>query len=633
MKKHYISTALLAAAVCLASCGSDSESIAPAPAEQGTPGQEQPTHDAEKVLMTFHAGYAGDESAATSKTAIGDTENKKTGLLFSAGDKINVNSCTFQNDLTEKPAATCNFTGYTTASGPYHAVYPSSATFGKDLASISASIPSTQTAVAGTFDPSAHIMVATEEDGSFLFETAIAFLKFTAPCDLKELRIDAGNGEKIAGNITITSKDGGYADFTVSAGSSSSITLSGTIDEGSTYYIAYVPGYFENGLKLSLVNKSSQVATHTTKSFTSTRNRVTTIGGLSDLTYTNKIYSKDLDAYLQKCSASEVATVYLADYDNAYNHDNGDYGVINKALQNNDTKKVKLILPESVTSIGNYAFYGCSSLVNISMPNVTSIGAYAFNGCGSLALTELPSGVTSIGAYAFYGCGSLVLTELPSGVTSIESNAFFGCSSLSLTELPSGVTSIEPSVFDGCGSLALTELPSGVTSIGSNAFNGCGSLALTELPSGVTSIGGGAFEGCSSLALTELPSGVTSIGNTAFDGCRSLALTELPSGVTSIGFYAFSGCSNIEKLEILGDIKEFGGLVKEMCIVFGYRTKNPINVYVTPATYKTINEVYKDDDGNFAGIDEYSSKGVNIIVPKTGGNAEVEGTQPGDKIN
>ncbi len=158
-----------------------------------------------------------------------------------------------------------------------------------------------------------------------------------------------------------------------------------------------------------------------------------------------------------------------------------------------------IILPESVTSIGNTAFRWCSSLTSIELPaSITSIGNYAFEGC-SLTSIELPASVTSIGNYAFSGCSSLTSIELSASVTSIGGQAFQGCSSLTSIELPASVTSIGPDAFRWCRSLTSIEIPDSVTSISSSAFYGCSSLTSIEIPDTVTRIGEGAFYNCSSL--------------------------------------------------------------------------------------------------------------------------------------
>ena len=140
----------------------------------------------------------------------------------------------------------------------------------------------------------------------------------------------------------------------------------------------------------------------------------------------------------------------------------------------------------------------------------------------------LPSDLTSIGQYAFYGCESLALTELPAGVTSIGYSAFATCTKLALTELPAGVTSLESNVFSYCGKLALTELPAGVTNIAGYALSYCGNLALTELPAGVTNIGTGAFKNCKGLTSITFNGTPTSVSSSAFSGCTNLTTINVP---------------------------------------------------------------------------------------------------------
>ena len=203
----------------------------------------------------------------------------------------------------------------------------------------------------------------------------------------------------------------------------------------------------------------------------------------------------------------------------------------------------------NITSIGNYAFYGCTNLALTALPSgVVSIGAYAFHNCTSLALTALPAGVTSIGAYAFYCCTQMALTALPAGITEIPQYAFYN-TAIELTALPSGITSIEQYAFYGCTHLALTALPSGLSVINTYSFQSCTSLALTALPAGITLINANAFYNCTSLALTALPSGLTNIGANAFYN-TPITLTSLPSTVTSIGNSAFWKCNSIVNIEI-----------------------------------------------------------------------------------
>ena len=214
-------------------------------------------------------------------------------------------------------------------------------------------------------------------------------------------------------------------------------------------------------------------------------------------------------------------------------------------------------LPEGVTSIGDEAFYGCSSLTAINIPEssqLTSIGRSAFSGCSSLATITIPEGVTSIGDDAFYHCSGLTAINIPesSQLTSIGRSAFSGCSSLTAITIPKSVTSIGGYAFSYCSSLTAITIPEGVTSIGEWAFRDCSSLTAITIPEGVTSIGERAFSGCSSLTAITIPESVTSIGSSAFSDCSSLATITIPEGVTSIGSSAFNGCS-LESITVDAD--------------------------------------------------------------------------------
>ena len=147
-----------------------------------------------------------------------------------------------------------------------------------------------------------------------------------------------------------------------------------------------------------------------------------------------------------------------------------------------------------VTSIGTYAFSGCSSLTTVDFPAVTSINERAFNSCRALTTANFPV-VTSIKGSAFYDCSELTTADFPA-VTSIDGNAFRGCSKLTTVDLHA-VTSIGNSAFSGCSSLTTADFPA-VTSIGVDAFRGCSALTTADFPA-VTSIGVDAFRGCSAL--------------------------------------------------------------------------------------------------------------------------------------
>lgn len=135
------------------------------------------------------------------------------------------------------------------------------------------------------------------------------------------------------------------------------------------------------------------------------------------------------------------------------------------------------VIPNTIDSIGTWAFARCSSLTNMTIPNdVTSIGDSAFSGCTSLKSVTIPNSVTSIGREAFYGCGSLENITIPDSVTSIGNNAFSGCSSLTSIMIPDGVTSIKRGAFSFCSSLMNITIPNTITEIGVEAFSSCTNL-------------------------------------------------------------------------------------------------------------------------------------------------------------
>ena len=241
--------------------------------------------------------------------------------------------------------------------------------------------------------------------------------------------------------------------------------------------------------------------------------------------------------------------------------ENSNYVFVNGVLYNKDKTTIicypagkkgnNYKMPDGVTSIGDYAFYGCTSLTSITISDsVTSIGDSAFGGCTSLTSITIPNSVTSIGNNAFERCKSLTSITIPDSVTQIDYYAFEGCTSLTSITIPDGVIKIANNTFSGCTSLATITIPNSVTQIDYYAFEGCTSLTSITIPDGVTSIGNGAFEGCTSLTSITIPNSVTQIEYRAFAGCTSLTSITIPDSVTQIDYYAFEGCTSLTSVTI-----------------------------------------------------------------------------------
>lgn len=297
-----------------------------------------------------------------------------------------------------------------------------------------------------------------------------------------------------------------------------------------------------------------------------------------------------------------------------------------------------IVIPESVkydgkvycvTSIGQNAFYECSDLISITIPNsITTIGQCAFSGCSGLTSVTFPQSVTNIEDRAFencsglnsvtvkcspansrvfdYGCtnlkevtfdcetvtslfesiSSLEKVNLSEKVTTINNYAFYKCSGLTSVTIPKNVISIGDDAFKNCSSLKSVYVRCTPTTISYyGTFEGCtnlkevtfdcetvtplfkniSSLEKVNLSEKVTAIGNNAFSGCNGVVSINIPSGVTSIGENAFNNCSGLTSVTIPSNMTSIGNSAFEGCSSMISVSIPNSVKSIGNSAFSGC--------------------------------------------------------------------
>ena len=284
-----------------------------------------------------------------------------------------------------------------------------------------------------------------------------------------------------------------------------------------------------------------------------------------------------------------------------------------------------ITIPNSVTSIGDAAFSGCKGLTSVTLGNsVTSIEYSAFYKCSSLTSVTIGNSVTSIGMYAFKNCSALTSITIPNSVTSIGYQAFYNCSALTSVTIGNSVTSIRDGAFRECSALTKTNytgdvaawcdiefgdyeanpicysnnfyindqeikdlfIPNTVDTIYNYAFAGCSGLTSVAIGNSVTSIGEDAFRECSGLTSITIPNSVTSIGNGAFYECSGLTSVTIGNCVTSIGNMAFYGCSALTKTNYTGDVAVWCD------IKFGSYIANPIyysnNFYINDQEIKDL---------------------------------------------
>ena len=235
-----------------------------------------------------------------------------------------------------------------------------------------------------------------------------------------------------------------------------------------------------------------------------------------------------------------------------------------------------VIIPNSVTTIGYGAFYGCVDLTSVTIPNsVDAIHDCTFQYCTGLTSVTIPNSVTYIGDIdtadihfthdgAFYGCTALTSITIPNSVTYIGDYTFYGCTGLTSVTLPDyidyiggyGNCYIGSYAFYGCSGLTSVTIPDYIGDydiyygIGSYAFQGCTGLTSVTIPNRVKAIGYYAFQGCSGLTSVTIPNSVTNISGYAFQGCSGLTSVTIPNRVITIGNYAFQGCSGLTSVTI-----------------------------------------------------------------------------------
>ena len=210
-----------------------------------------------------------------------------------------------------------------------------------------------------------------------------------------------------------------------------------------------------------------------------------------------------------------------------------------------------VVILESVTTIGNEAFWGCSHLTNIVIPNsVTTIGNSAFWGCSRLTEITIPDSITTIESQAFFRCTALTEIEIPNSVTKIGIRAFAESENLEKIVIPESVTKIESDAFFQTKWLENKRLENPLVIVNSILIDATTATGTVTIPSNITQIGDSAFD-CSEVTEIVISENVTQIGSSAFYGCDNLKQITIPGSVSEVPDFAFSYCLNLEEVILL----------------------------------------------------------------------------------
>ncbi len=548
--------------------------------------------------------------------------------------------------------------------------YNESYFFNTETFNVQTTLPAEQTYLEDSYGLDGNIMVSSSEYNQFKLKTVYGWLKLQLTGNgekIKSITVRGNNGEQVAGEAYINTSD---ATMTLAADKlttdddgevSGSLIFEDTIlkevtlncvdgvtlgAEATSFYIALPPQTFTKGLTVEITATNGLVMTKSTDNeVVIERNHIkpmTAFGynGIfkpanNEIWYTNGSTTAPTapnntaafgDATIQSNSYDAEKECWVITFDKEVTE-------IGDSAFYECSSLTSVTIPDSVTTIGKNAFRNCTRLTSVTIPDsVTTIGWCAFNFCYSLTSVTIPDSVTTIGESAFYYCyrlkefkgkfaadnGRCLIMDntliayaeasgttytIPDSVTTIGSSAFSNCDSLTSVTIGNSVTTIGEYAFSDCDSLTSVTIGNSVKTIEDWAFDGS-SLTSVTIPDSVTTIGKNAFRNCTRLTSVTIPDSVTTIGNYAFAWCDSLTSVTIPDSVTTIGNFAFSSCDSLTSVTIGNSVKTIGSWAFEGC--------NSLKaVYCKPTTPPTGG--YEMFNGN-----AYDRK---IYVPKGSGNA------------
>lgn len=260
------------------------------------------------------------------------------------------------------------------------------------------------------------------------------------------------------------------------------------------------------------------------------------------------------------------------------------------AFYNND-KLTSVTIPESVTTIGQYAFEDCDGLTAVTVPkSVTTMGMHAFAYCGAIASVTLPEGLTVIGTQAFYDCDKITSVTIPSTLKTVSKSAFYDCDSITEVTFKEGVETIGEYAFESCNELTTVDFADSIKNINYEAFYGCTKLTNLVLPKYIENIRTRAFYNCDGITTLTIPGTVKALDEGAFQNCDGLTEVIHEEGNTFVGYYAFSHCTNLEKVTIASTTK----IIYEYAF---YNSDKITSVTIPEGTEQILDYAFYDCDG------------------------------------
>lgn len=280
---------------------------------------------------------------------------------------------------------------------------------------------------------------------------------------------------------------------------------------------------------------------------------------------------------------------------------------IGAAAFSGQTGLTEITIPSGITAIASDAFKDCTGLTSVTINSLDLVSATrtpktSFKSIFGENVSNyvLSDEVTTIGSYAFYGCSAMTSFNIPEGVTDIESSAFSMCKGLTSITIPGEVSVLKSHLFYGCSSLTSIDIPESVIEIEGDVFSLCRSLESVNIPGGVTTIGNAAFYGCEKLSSIDLPESVDSIGRDVFSYCLALTSVVIPPSVRHIGNYTFYSCQNLNSVTIGASVTSIGSNVFSYCTQLGV-----IECYT-----EVMPEIEDDAFG------ELDVAGISLLVPE-----------------